>query len=70
MKTKISFSNFRISGDWRNVEISLLKIMPMFSRKIFDKPNYVGKLLEKIAFLIVNNKAESFHLEIGQVTLD
>ena len=61
--------HFETTEDWQTLEIPLQKMIPSFRGRILDMPNYPGKTLEEIAFLISNKKAEDFNLEIDWITL-
>ena len=61
--------HFETTKDWQTIEIPLYDMTPSFRGRILDIPNYQGKLLEEIAFLISNKKAETFKLEIDKISL-
>ncbi len=61
--------NFETNGDWETIEIPLSEMMPRFRGRQLDMPNYPSEILAEIAFLIANKKAESFKLEIDQISL-
>ena len=60
---------FETTKEWQTIEIPLHEMVPRFRGRILDLPNYQGKVLEEIAFLIGNKKAEHFKLEIDQISL-
>lgn len=60
---------FETSSKWEDIEISLAEMYPTFRGNILEQPNYPKEILEEIAFLIGNKKAENFKLEIGTVIL-
>jgi len=62
-------SHFETTGDWQTVEISLSDMYPAFRGRELDLPNYPIEIMEEIAFLIGNKKAESFNLEIDKIEL-
>lgn len=61
--------DFETTKEWQTIEVPLHKMIPSFRGRILDIPNYQGKVLEEIAFLIGNKKAESFKLEIDKISL-
>jgi hypothetical protein len=60
---------FETTGEWQNIEIPLESMYPSFRGRKLDRPNFSGKFIEEIAFLIGNNKAENFELEIDKIEL-
>ena len=60
---------FETSGDWQTIEILFNNMYPAFRGRKLDIPNYNGKLMEMLAFLIGNKKNESFNLEIERIDL-
>jgi len=63
-------SEFTTSNEWQTVEISLAKMYPMRRGDRLDIPNYPGKTMVKISFMIANQRAESFHLQIQKIWLE
>jgi len=61
--------NFITSGDWQIVEIPLKGMNARFRGNNLDLPDYPAQVMEEIAFLVGNKKAESFRLEIDQIIL-
>ncbi len=55
--------------DWQLIEIPLSEMYPTFRGRKLDLPNYPGKNIEEIAFLIGNKAAENFKLEIDSIIL-
>ncbi|WP_372753957.1 CIA30 family protein [Labilibaculum sp.] len=62
-------SYFETNGEWQLIEIFLSQLVPTFRGQTLDKPNYPAKVLQEIALLIGNQKAESFQLEIKSIVL-
>lgn len=60
---------FDTSGEWETVEIAFADMYPGFRGRKLRKPNYPGEVMEEIAFLIGNKKAEAFRLEIDEILL-
>ena len=61
---------FKTSGEWETIEVPLVEMYPSFRGRKLDIDNYTGNKLEELAILISNKKAESFRLEIDEITLD
>lgn len=61
--------HFQTSGDWEVIEIPLAEMEPKFRGRALRMSNYPGQVAEEIAFLISNKRAEAFHLEIDQISL-
>jgi NADH dehydrogenase [ubiquinone] 1 alpha subcomplex assembly factor 1 len=55
---------FQTSGAWETVKIPLAEMYPSFRGSKLNLPNYSGKSMVELTFLIGNNKAESFYLEL------
>ena len=62
-------TSFDSSKDWETIEVSLADMYPAFRGRNLDMPNYDKESIEEIAFLIGNNKAETFKLEIESIVL-
>lgn len=60
---------FNTNKDWQTIEIPFNKMYPAFRGRKLDIPNYPGKKLEAIAFLIGNKKEEQFNLEIDNIEI-
>lgn len=61
--------HFNTTGEWQTIEVPLFDMIPRFRGRVLNLPNYQGKLLEEIAFLISNKKAEAFKLEIDKISI-
>ncbi|TWO31808.1 CIA30 family protein [Seonamhaeicola sediminis] len=61
--------HFETSGDWETIEIPFNTMYPSFRGRKLNAPNFPGKQLEMIAFLIGNKRAEDFKLEIDSIIL-
>ena len=59
---------FKTSGNWETITIPFHKMYPSFRGYKLDRPNYDGKQMEEIAFLIGNKKAERFKLQIDNIS--
>ena len=62
-------AEFQTGTDWQTIEIPFKDMVPHFRGDRLDKPNFPGKTMTKVRFMIGNNKAESFDLEIDEVRL-
>ncbi len=60
---------FETSGDWQTIEIMLDDMYPSWRGMTLDMPNFPGNTIEELAFLVSNNKAENFKLEIDRISL-
>ena len=60
---------FVTNSTWQHIEIPLADFYPTFRGRTLNIPNYPGEVMEEIAFLIGNKKAEPFQLWIDQVEL-
>lgn len=60
---------FETTGEWETIEIQLSEMTPAFRGRKLEMLNYNGEIIEEIAFLIGNKKAESFSLEIDKIWL-
>ena len=62
-------TTFQTSGKWETVELPLNEMVPSFRGRKLDRPNYNGNTIVELTFLIGNNKAESFALELQKAFL-
>ncbi|MDO6597261.1 CIA30 family protein [Oceanihabitans sp. 2_MG-2023] len=60
---------FDTTKEWQDISIRLLDLYPTFRGRKLDMPNYDGSAIEEIAFLIANQKAETFVLKIDALFL-
>lgn len=60
---------FQTTGDWQEIELPFADMYPTFRGRTLDMDNYPGEVIEEIAFLIGNKKAQSFQLEIDKISL-
>jgi hypothetical protein len=60
---------FQTSGAWETVKIPLAEMYPSFRGRKLNLPNYSGKSMVELTFLIGNSKAESFQLELRKALL-
>lgn len=62
-------AHFRTTGDWQTVELPFKEMYPSYRGRKLDLPNYPGKTMEEITFLIANKQEEHFKLEIDSISL-
>ena len=62
-------TSFETSKDWETIELKLSDMVPAFRGRNLDMQNYDKESIEEVAFLIGNNKAQSFKLEIESIVL-
>jgi len=60
---------FETTGSWQTVTIKMSEMYPTFRGMKLNMPNYPGKQLGELAFLISNKREEHFRLEISQINL-
>jgi NADH dehydrogenase [ubiquinone] 1 alpha subcomplex assembly factor 1 len=60
---------FQTSGAWETIKIPLAEMYPSFRGRKLNLPNYSGKTMVELTFLIGNSKAESFNLELRRAEL-
>lgn len=60
---------FQTSGEWETVEIPLAEMYPSFRGTTLNLPNYSGKSMVELSFLIGNKKEETFRLELQKAVL-
>ncbi|GGD42365.1 CIA30 family protein [Muriicola marianensis] len=57
------------TGEWQSIKIPFSEFRPQFRGRQLSKAPYPGQELGEVAILIGNKKAESFRLEIDEITL-
>lgn len=62
-------AEFQTGTDWQTIEIPFKDMVPHFRGDRLDQPNFAGKTMSQVRFMIANSKAESFRLEIDKVGL-
>jgi hypothetical protein len=60
---------FETNGEWQEVEIAFKDFSPSFRGRALDMPNFPGKQIEEMRFLIANYKEEDFKIEIDWIAL-
>ena len=61
---------FETSGEWEIIKIPFKDFYPSFRGYRLNKPNFGGRNIEEIAFLIGNKKKENFKLIIDKISLE
>jgi len=61
---------FETTKEWQTIEIPFSKMFASFRGRRLDLPNFEGKYMEEIAFLIGNKKEERFKLLIDSIVLE
>jgi NADH dehydrogenase [ubiquinone] 1 alpha subcomplex assembly factor 1 len=61
--------HFQTSGEWETIELDFKDMYTRFRGRNLDMPNFPGKMMTEIAFLIANKKAEAFMIEIDKISL-
>lgn len=62
-------SDIATTGEWETLTITFSDMYPAYRGRLLDLPNYSGKEMTEIAFLIGNKKKETFALEIDYIEL-
>jgi len=62
-------TTIQTSGEWETIEITLNDMFPSFRGRKLDRPNFSGNTIVELTFLIGNEKAESFTLELQKAFL-
>lgn len=63
-------ANFETNGEWQEIEIPLRQMYAVRRGDRLDLPDYPGKTMAQIRFMIANRKAENFRLQIASVRLE
>ena len=61
---------FTTSKDWQSVVIPKNEFYPSYRGRKLDRPNFEGKQMVEIGFLIGNKKAENFKLMIDHIAVN
>jgi hypothetical protein len=62
-------ANFRTTGKWQEIEIPLRQMHPVRRGDRLDLPDYPGKSMAQVRFMIANGRAETFRLQIASIQL-
>jgi len=60
---------FKTSGKWQVIEISVDEMYPVYRGRRLDRPNFNYNTMEELAFLIGNGRPESFRLIVDKIEL-
>jgi hypothetical protein len=63
-------ANFKTSGEWQEIKIPLRKMYPVRRGDRLDLPDYSGKSMAQVRFMIANGRAETFRLQIASIRLE
>jgi hypothetical protein len=61
---------FETTKDWMTINIPFSELYPSFRGRRLNQPNFEGKYLSEIAFLIGNKKPQDFQLLIDRIELE
>lgn len=61
---------FQTGNNWQTVVVPLAEMYPVYRGDRLDIPNYPGRTMSQVRFLIANEKPESFSLEIDKIWLE
>ena len=60
---------FDTSGEWEEIELAFSDFYPAFRGRKLNMPNYPGSTISEISILVGNKIAESFQIEIAQISV-
>lgn len=60
---------FETNGKWQLVEVPFREMKATHHGRMLNMPNYPGKQLDEVAFLIGNKKEQDFKLEIDYINV-
>ena len=63
-------ANLETTGEWQEIQIPLREMYPVRRGDRLDLPDYPGKTVAQVRFMIANGRAENFRLEIASVRLE
>ena len=63
-------AEFATNGKWQEIKIPLRTMYPVRRGDRLDLPDYPGKTMAQVRFMIANGRAESFRLEIASISLE
>lgn len=62
--------SFETTNDWQTIELNLSEMYPIYRGRELNMSNFSSSKIEEIAFLIGNQRNESFKLEIDKIYLE
>jgi len=62
-------AEFTTNTEWQEIKIPLHKMYPVRRGDRLDLPDYPGKTMAQVRFMIANGRAETFRLEIASIAL-
>jgi hypothetical protein len=63
-------AEFATAGEWQEIKIPLRSMYPVRRGDRLDLPDYPGRSLSQVRFMIANGRAEAFQLEIASIALE
>jgi len=63
-------AEFSTTGEWQEVLIPLRTMYAVRRGERLDLPDYPGKTMTQVRFMIANGRAETFQLEISNIRLE
>lgn len=63
-------ANFETNGEWQDIRIPLRRMHAFRRGNRLALPDYPGKTMAQVRFMIANGKAETFRLLIASVRLE
>jgi NADH dehydrogenase [ubiquinone] 1 alpha subcomplex assembly factor 1 len=63
-------AEFTTKGGWQEIKIPLRKMYPVRRGDRLDLPDYPGKTMAQVRFMIANGRAENFRLQIASIRLE
>lgn len=60
-------AEFHTDGTWQSIDIPMDSMQATYRGRQLDIPNFQGQVISELAFLIGNNRAETFRLEIDYI---
>ncbi len=63
------YAEFKTDGNWQTIELPFAEMSAIFHGEPVDVPNYQGKQLRVIDFLISNKQEEAFELLIESIAV-
>ena len=63
-------ANFETTGEWQEIQIPLREMYPVRRGDRLDLPDYPGRTMAQVRFMIANGRAENFRLQIASVRLE
>lgn len=62
--------HFETNGSWETLSFNFKDLQPWYRGNRLDQPNYPGKQMEEVSFMIANKKEEDFKLFLDRIELN